>query len=338
LRRSKQILPGLRLNLSKSGMSVSVGGRGAHYTVGPRGTRATLGVPGTGLSYTTYSSHHARRAADEHARKGSAVRSTTPSGRSATRSAAVTPAAKLGWGVALIIFGLLLLAVLWPLAILLLTSGGAVAWVATNQSKEPKWQVRALLRKAHQNLGGRALLEQALAIDPENPEALAACAGDAYQNEDWSAASSLYERYLLKVPDDEQAELHLGFSYLNAGKLDPALEHLEKIRARSGADERPGLVNAVAVTLLKKADPGQALEILKTLPLRRQKLDEALQLGLFLRSMARYGLRKMAGAMSDLDRLYAINPEYPGIAAVRDTMRAGTFSVASVHFQISAGP
>jgi Protein of unknown function (DUF4236) len=47
-RRRLSILPGLRLNLSRSGASVSVGHRGAWVTVGQR--RVTVGLPGTGLS------------------------------------------------------------------------------------------------------------------------------------------------------------------------------------------------------------------------------------------------------------------------------------------------
>jgi len=50
--RRLSILPGLRLNLSKSGASVSVGHRGAWLTVGPRGRRVTVGWPGTGLFWT----------------------------------------------------------------------------------------------------------------------------------------------------------------------------------------------------------------------------------------------------------------------------------------------
>ena len=51
--RRVRILPGLRLNLSKSGASVSVGQQGAWFTVGPKGTRTTVGLPGSGLSYTS---------------------------------------------------------------------------------------------------------------------------------------------------------------------------------------------------------------------------------------------------------------------------------------------
>ncbi len=51
--RSFRLLPGIRLNLSKSGISASLGIRDAHVTVGPRGTTTSVGLPGTGLSYTS---------------------------------------------------------------------------------------------------------------------------------------------------------------------------------------------------------------------------------------------------------------------------------------------
>jgi hypothetical protein len=52
-RQSFRLLPGVRLNLSKSGISASLGIRGAHVTVGPRATTTSVGLPGTGLSYTS---------------------------------------------------------------------------------------------------------------------------------------------------------------------------------------------------------------------------------------------------------------------------------------------
>jgi hypothetical protein len=47
--RRKKIGPGLGINLSKSGPSISIGPRGAKVTIGPRGVRRTVGLPGTGL-------------------------------------------------------------------------------------------------------------------------------------------------------------------------------------------------------------------------------------------------------------------------------------------------
>jgi len=51
--RRIRIAPGVTLNLSNSGGSLSFGPRGAKFTIGPRGKRATVGIPGTGLFYTT---------------------------------------------------------------------------------------------------------------------------------------------------------------------------------------------------------------------------------------------------------------------------------------------
>jgi hypothetical protein len=50
--RRLSILPGLRINLSRSGASVSVGLRGGWITVGHGQRRVTVGLPGSGLSYT----------------------------------------------------------------------------------------------------------------------------------------------------------------------------------------------------------------------------------------------------------------------------------------------
>jgi len=51
-RRSLKLFPGLKINFSKSGPSLSVGGRGHTLNVSIRGARATVGIPGTGLSYS----------------------------------------------------------------------------------------------------------------------------------------------------------------------------------------------------------------------------------------------------------------------------------------------
>ena len=50
--RRIRILPGIRVNIGKKGISTSFGARGAWLTVGRRGTRVTVGLPGSGLSYT----------------------------------------------------------------------------------------------------------------------------------------------------------------------------------------------------------------------------------------------------------------------------------------------
>ena len=54
--RRIRLLPGVHLNVSLSGVGVSVGGRGFHVGVTSRGQRyVSAGLPGTGLSVRQYS-------------------------------------------------------------------------------------------------------------------------------------------------------------------------------------------------------------------------------------------------------------------------------------------
>jgi hypothetical protein len=56
--RRVSIFPGLSVNVSKSGPSLTVGMRGAHVTLGGKGIRKTVGIPGTGIYYTSHSGYH----------------------------------------------------------------------------------------------------------------------------------------------------------------------------------------------------------------------------------------------------------------------------------------
>lgn len=51
-RKSIKIANGLKLNLSKSGVSLTAGKKGIHYTINSKGkSTASVGIPGTGISY-----------------------------------------------------------------------------------------------------------------------------------------------------------------------------------------------------------------------------------------------------------------------------------------------
>src|SRR6478672_12337472 len=50
-RKSFKVIPGLRLNLSRSGLSASIGGAPLTLNVGPHGFSGTESIPGTGISY-----------------------------------------------------------------------------------------------------------------------------------------------------------------------------------------------------------------------------------------------------------------------------------------------
>lgn len=75
--RRFKLFPGVRLNLSRSGISTSLGTRGAWLTFGKRGTRATIGLPGSGLSYT----HATPRGSADHGQSGAIERPELPLGK-----------------------------------------------------------------------------------------------------------------------------------------------------------------------------------------------------------------------------------------------------------------
>lgn len=89
--RRMKIAPGVTLNLSKSGGSLSFGPRGAKLTVGPRGVRGTVGLPGTGLFYTQQISSRSRS-------RGRALASSACSyqGRAITHEGRQVPAIQSG--------------------------------------------------------------------------------------------------------------------------------------------------------------------------------------------------------------------------------------------------
>ncbi len=67
-RRTFRVLPGVRVNVSRHGISTTVGPRGMHLTFNRYGVRQDVGVPGTGLSeYSYIARNNRRKAAEEEA-------------------------------------------------------------------------------------------------------------------------------------------------------------------------------------------------------------------------------------------------------------------------------
>jgi hypothetical protein len=62
--RRIKILPGIRLNFSRSGISTNVGVRGAQITVGHGRMRETFSAPGSGLPYTHVNKTHAEHSSE----------------------------------------------------------------------------------------------------------------------------------------------------------------------------------------------------------------------------------------------------------------------------------
>jgi hypothetical protein len=51
-RKTVKMLPGVRLNISRSGTGLSIGKPRSSVSIGKRGVQATVGIPGRGVSYS----------------------------------------------------------------------------------------------------------------------------------------------------------------------------------------------------------------------------------------------------------------------------------------------
>ncbi len=54
IRKTFTLFPGVKVNMSKGGMSITVGTKGMHLNFSKRGVRQTVGVPGSGISESSY--------------------------------------------------------------------------------------------------------------------------------------------------------------------------------------------------------------------------------------------------------------------------------------------
>lgn len=85
-RKSKTILPGVKLNIGKKGVGVSVGGKGMRYSVNTSGRKtSTVGIPGTGISYSK----------SKYSKKDRGAKAMTHSGSSGNMTAAEYNAAMI---------------------------------------------------------------------------------------------------------------------------------------------------------------------------------------------------------------------------------------------------
>jgi len=133
--RRARIAPGVTINLSKSGPSVSVGPRGSKVTFGRRGVRQTVGIPGTGL-YATRQLSRPIGGRETSAGAGSVQAPSTGEPTAAAGAAIANPddQIELYYGLATVVgmvFGLVLLVVGVPVgqaaaAALLAIIGGIV--------------------------------------------------------------------------------------------------------------------------------------------------------------------------------------------------------------------
>jgi uncharacterized protein DUF4236 len=97
IRKSFNLFPGVKVNMSKGGMSITVGRKGFHLNFSKRGVRQTVGLPGSGISESSYifknKDDEDRKENEKRSSEEPEEKSQRPSTRRTTRERVSSP-----WG------------------------------------------------------------------------------------------------------------------------------------------------------------------------------------------------------------------------------------------------
>ncbi len=330
--RRIRIAPGVTLNLSKSGGSLSFGPRGAKFTVGPRGKRVTVGLPGTGLFYTTklsdggsrveHSAGEVSESPEERLTLGFFQRLATPD----DEKALVDGCRELVLGDEDKAFEHLEQAVH-------LADGAYLAGVMA--LKRGLWEkgIEYLSAAAenHHNLGKYfdkygisatsrlAITHEVVAQVGPNLRGVLLALVETYQRlERWEDAVACLERLLQLEPEDVVVKLSLAELLLTARPGDRDV-YKRVVELTEGVENQSYIHAAL---LLYKARALQGLGLLNaardtlTAALRRRKdrPSELLKAIRYQRALVYQELGQSRRGRSELERLYAEDPDYEDVA------------------------
>ena len=337
--RRMKIAPGLTLNLSKSGGSLSFGPRGAKYTIGPRGRRATVGIPGTGLFYTTTGSKSRRT--DKGARRRNPSTPPVPTVPAKDRltmgffKRLVTPAGEEAFvdGCKELSQGRYALALRHLRNATHLTDGAFLAGFLCLKKERTTEAIPLLQQAAHDYRRlGQYFDEYGLALTLSLPitEEVAAHVGpslrgtllalvEAYQiAEEWDQAYECLQRLRKLEPEDVVILLSLVelLWQANYGNEDTC-RHIVKLT--KDIDNETPIHTALLLykaRALNGVNMHTAARDILTKTLRREKdRSEDLMLTLrYERALTYEALGQSRRARSDMERIYAEDPEFGNVA------------------------
>ncbi len=278
-----------RLNLSKRGVGMSVGGKGFRVGTGPRGAYTSVGIPGTGIS---------QRSSFGGRRKGQGD------------PVSEVQAAKTLFGCMGIAFltitELILVVAVPPVGIpVAAATVGLFAWSRWKKPNNPQWQFQNKGQEAvkHVSAGNweEALrtLEECERIMPDNPATLGLKGQVLFQLRRCEEAIPL-----LQANTTNEAETLM---------LAEALRHVGRYRESIEVLKTPPVDEALMVQALivraanhvELGEPETAIEILKTAPLKKRNLDDKLKQVHYILAKAYEAAGKKADALKHLRRVYA---------------------------------
>jgi len=335
--RRIKVAPGMTVNLSKSGGSLSLGPRGAKITRGFRGDRATIGIPGTGLFYTSKLANE-ESARSERSSSSAAAIDESPTEERLTLGffkRLVTPAEEeaLVDGCRELFLGEEEKALAMLERAVHLADGLYIAGVVALNLGRLEEAARYLTGAAerHRELGrtlSRYGIEASMnlpitdevvaSLDPDLRGVLLALVEVHQRRKRWPDAIACLEKLQSLEPDDVVVKLSLAELLLEARPDDK--ESCERILllAEGVENETPvhgALLLYKARALRALGLPEAAREALtKALRRKKDRPDELLQALRYDRALVYEELGRRKEARRDFERLYAEAPGYEDVA------------------------
>lgn len=256
-RKSISLGKGARINLSKSGIGMSVGVKGARVGFNSKGTYTSVGIPGTGIYSTQYAS------------------SKRP--QVASSSSSTEESIKKGGGCLLIVIWLIVVVINPAIGITMLVAAGIGYWA---WSRTPKRQAAKRVAQAKKLFNDQkydeaiVLLLEAHKFDPTNDQAVYLLGACSHNSGKFNDAIVYFQMYLELDPENAEIKLLLAHSHYNAENYNEAIHILQKF-----PDE--GEPNIKVIQLLGACFHAQkrydlAIDVFKKAPLLKRKLDEDL--------------------------------------------------------------
>ncbi|MGI6286605.1 tetratricopeptide repeat protein [Neomoorella humiferrea] len=318
-RKSVRIAKGVRLNLSKRGVGVSVGGKGFRVGIGPRGAYTSTSIPGTGLYAINYFGKQKNRdlpkvmqkASDQSESEGFNFEIPPELASNSTSSA-------LGclWFLISVIFFF----IWWPLGVVGIIS--QIVWAAkslnstTGKAKNYFQQGKIALQKGEWQQALDAFLK-VLEVKPEVNSLYREIALLYRRLDNPEEAIKYFEKYLAHYPDDAVTKLNYAVTLGTVGQYQKAIEVLQGLPTEM--KQELVVINALASAFLGLNKPELALEILEKGPVRSRKtMNEQMKLFRYLLGLTYKQLGETEKALKQFYKIYAEDTDYED---VRDLLK-----------------
>jgi tetratricopeptide (TPR) repeat protein len=314
-RKSIKVAPGVRVNLSKSGVGMSVGTKGVRVGVGPRGRYTSVSIPGTGIYGIEY--HGKGRG---NARKSGAAQNAQhyAYGEGASRQEAFPVPQELNQGTSSLgCLGMaagVVLIFIQPLLGLAVLLGSVVIY---SRSKNVK--AHGLYRKANKSAKkgdyeqAAAALEEVLELKPEVALVRLHLGMLHFSREDYAQAIRYLEEYL-RLEANETVKFALAQAYRQRGDLDQAVSVLQSLPQE--AKQELDYIITLGSLFLDMDKPDLALEVLLTGPTRKRSMDQQIALFRYLLGLSYYRLDDRKRALAEFKKVYVYDKDFQDTASL----------------------